>query len=164
VLAHVGTGVTVIGISAAAWSVESIATLKTGDSIAAGPYEARLERVIPRTGSNYREDAAVFTVSRSGRELGQLETMKRLYLTRNMPTTEAGIMTVGLSQVYVSIGDAHADESFGIRLYYKPLILMIWIGALFMAAGATLSLTDRRLRVGAPVKARSLAPVPAPAE
>jgi cytochrome c-type biogenesis protein CcmF len=164
VLAHAGVGVTVIGISAAAWSVESIATLKIGDRISAGPYEARLERIVPRTGSNYREDAATFTVWRSGRELGQLETMKRLYLTRGMPTTEAGIMTVGLSQVYISIGDAQADGSVGIRLYYKPLILMIWIGAVFMAAGAAFSLTDRRLRVGAPAKARTLAAVPAPAE
>ena len=55
--------------------------------------------------------------------------MKRLYVTRGMPTTEAGILTVGLGQVYASIGEVQPDGSIGMRLYYKPLVLLIWIGA-----------------------------------
>jgi cytochrome c-type biogenesis protein CcmF len=41
-----------------------------------------------------------------------------------------------------------------VRLYYKPLVLMIWLGAVVMALGGGLSLTDRRMRVGVPAKAR----------
>ena len=89
--------------------------------------------------------------------------MKRVYITRGMPTTEAGIMTVGLSQVYVSLGEMQPDGSIGLRLYYKPLILLIWLGPVVMAAGGALSLTDRRFRVGAPARARGAA-VAAPAE
>jgi cytochrome c-type biogenesis protein CcmF len=106
----------------------------------------------------------VFTVFRGGRDIGTLESMKRLYLTRGMPTTEAGIMSVGLSQVYVSFGDIQPDGGVGLRLYYKPLILLIWLGAIVMAAGGAMSLTDRRLRIGAPVRARAAAPLPQPAE
>jgi cytochrome c-type biogenesis protein CcmF len=87
--------VTVIGIAASAWSVEAIGTVSVGERIAVGPYEARLDRVVPRTGPNYREDAATVTVMRNGREAGTVETMKRIYLTRGMPTTEAGILTSG---------------------------------------------------------------------
>ncbi|WP_414471681.1 heme lyase CcmF/NrfE family subunit [Microvirga sp. M2] len=164
VLAHAGVGLTVIGIAATAWGVESLASVKVGESIRGGDYEARLERIVPRTEANYREDAAVFTILRQGRALGPLESMKRLYVTRGMPTTEAGIMTVGLGQVYVSLGEMQADGSVGVRLYYKPLVLLIWIGALVMALGGGISLTDRRLRIGAPVRARASAAAPVPAE
>jgi cytochrome c-type biogenesis protein CcmF len=164
VLAHSGVGLVVIGIAASAWGVESLGTLKPGERLAAGPYQVRLERIVPRPGPNYREDAATLSVMRAGVEIGTLETMKRLYLTRGMPTTEAGIMSVGLGQIYASLGDVQQDGAVALRLYYKPLVLLIWLGAVVMALGGAVSLTDRRLRVGAPVRARAIEPVPAPAE
>ena len=163
-LAHAGVGLTVIGIAASAWSVETIATVRPGERLEAGPYAVRLDGVVPRTGPNYREDVARLTVFHDGAQVGPLEAMKRLYVTRGMPTTEAGIMTVGLSQVYASLGDAQSDGGVGLRLYYKPLILLIWLGAAVMAAGGALSLTDRRFRIGAPIRAKAAGPLPAPAE
>ncbi|EIM25463.1 heme lyase CcmF/NrfE family subunit [Microvirga lotononidis] len=163
-IAHAGVGLTVIGIAATAWGVEAIGSLKPGGRLAAGDYEVRLERVTPRVEANYREDVALLTVIGSGRELGTIETMKRLYVTRGMPTTEAGIMTIGLGQVYASVGEIQADGSIGMRLYYKPLVLLIWIGSLVMAAGGALSLTDRRLRIGAPARAKIVPPTAVPAE
>lgn len=71
-----------------------------------------------------------------------------------MPTTEAGIRTFGVSQLYVSLGDDMADGGIVVRIWWKPLILCIWGGALVMMAGGIVSLTDRRLRVGAPARAR----------
>jgi cytochrome c-type biogenesis protein CcmF len=155
--------VMVIGIAASAWSVESLATLRPGERLHAGSYAVRLDSVVPRAAANYRDEVARLTVFRNEREIGSVETMKRLYVTRGMPTTEAGIMTVGLSQVYASFGDPQPDGSIGLRLYYKPLVLLIWTGPLIMALGGALSLTDRRFRVGAPARARSAA-LPAPAE
>jgi cytochrome c-type biogenesis protein CcmF len=163
-IAHAGVGLTVIGIAATAWGVESIGSLKLGERLKAGDYEVRLERVTPRVEANYREDVAVLTVIGAGRELGTIETMKRLYTTRGMPTTEAGILTTGLGQIYASIGEVQADGSIGMRLYHKPLVLLIWIGSLVMAAGGALSLTDRRLRIGAPARARVAPPAAVPAE
>jgi cytochrome c-type biogenesis protein CcmF len=82
-----------------------------------------------------------------------------------MTVTESGLKTVGVSQIYASLGEVMPDGSIGMRLYYKPLVLLIWIGSLIMAAGGGLSLTDRRMRVGAPVKARAkLPPSAVPAE
>jgi cytochrome c-type biogenesis protein CcmF len=164
VIAHAGVGVTVIGIAATAWSVEALATLRVGDHLAAGPYEARLVRVVPRTGSNYREDVLTLAITRGGNDVGSVETMKRLYLTRGMPTTEAGILTVGASQVYASVGEVQGDGAVGVRLFYKPLVLLIWLGGVVMALGGAISLTDRRLRVGAPARARAPAAMPAAAE
>jgi cytochrome c-type biogenesis protein CcmF len=163
-IAHAGVGLTVIGIAATAWGVETIGSLKPGERLKAGNYEVRLERVIPRVEANYREDVAVLTVLDAGREIGTLESMKRLYVTRGMPTTEAGILTLGLGQIYASIGEIQADGSIGMRLYYKPLVLLIWIGSLVMAAGGALSLTDRRLRIGAPARAKAAPPAAVLAE
>ena len=163
-IAHAGVGLTVIGIAATAWGVETIGSVRPGERLKAGDYEVRLERVIPRVEANYRDDVAILTVFGSGRELGTIETMKRLYVTRGMPTTEAGILTVGLGQVYASIGEVQADGSIGMRLYHKPLVLLIWIGSLVMAAGGTLSLMDRRLRIGAPARAKAAPPNAVPAE
>jgi cytochrome c-type biogenesis protein CcmF len=161
--AHAGVGVTVIGIAASAWSVETIATVRPGERIAAGPFSVRLDGVVPRTGPNYREEVARLTVFRGNDEVGPLETTKRVYVTRGTPTTEAGIMTVGVGQVYASFGERQEDGAVGMRLFYKPLVLLIWLGAVFMAFGGAVSLTDRRFRIGAPARARA-APLAVPAE
>ncbi len=149
-LAHAGVGVTVIGIAAQAWSVESLATVQRGGELRAGPYVAVLEGVLPRTGPNYTETVAHLTIRDDGVPVGVLEPGKRFYASRNMSVSEAGLLTRGVSQVYASVGETGADGSVGIRLYYKPLVLLIWLGAVVMALGGGLSLTDRRFRVGAP--------------
>ncbi len=59
-------------------------------------------------------------------------------------------MSRGFSQIYVSLGDVNDDGSIAVRVYFKPLVLLIWIGSLVMMLGGALSLSDRRLRVGAP--------------
>ena len=63
-------------------------------------------------------------------------------------------LTRGASQLYLSLGDASTDGSVTVRLYHKPLVLLIWLGAVVMFAGGALSLSDRRLRVGAPKPAQ----------
>jgi cytochrome c-type biogenesis protein CcmF len=80
-----------------------------------------------------------------------------------MPTTEAGIMSVGLSQVYASFGDRQPDGSIGLRLFYKPFVLLIWIGPVIMALGGVLSLADRRFRIAVPARAKRNATI-VPAE
>jgi cytochrome c-type biogenesis protein CcmF len=61
----------------------------------------------------------------------------------------------------LSLGDNNADGSIAVRLYHKPLVLLIWLGPVLMAFGGLLSLSDRRLRVGAPKPAAKIAAQPA---
>ena len=71
-----------------------------------------------------------------------------------MATTEAAIETFGLSQLYVSLGDrVGRRRAWRCAHHCKPLVTLIWLGALVMALGGVLSLSDRRLRVGAPRRA-----------
>jgi cytochrome c-type biogenesis protein CcmF len=64
------------------------------------------------------------------------------------------LMRRGVSQLYLSLSDPNPDGSVPVRLYFKPQVLLIWLGALIMFLGGGLSLSDRRLRVGAPRSAR----------
>jgi cytochrome c-type biogenesis protein CcmF len=162
--AHAGVGLSVIGIAAAAWSTEAIGELKPGERLTSGRYTIVLESVTPRNGPNFRAEVARFQLFSGNRELAPVEAAKRVYTARAMPTTEAGIRTDWLSQAYVGLGDTQANGAVAVRLYDKPLILLIWLGAIVMAFGGALSLTDRRFRLAAPRRATP-APIAAqPAE
>ena len=149
-LAHAGVGISVIGIAATVWSTETIGVMKPGDRLTSGRWTVELQEIVPRIGPNFTEDKARFRVFAGEREVGSLTAAKRVYTARNMPTTEAGLLTVGFGQAYVSLGEPQAGGGIGVRVYDKPLILLIWIGAVIMSLGGGLSLTDRRFRLATP--------------
>ena len=154
--AHAGIGVALIGIVCeSTWNSEYIATMKPNDSAMVGSYEFKLNGLSQRQGPNYREVFASFSVSQQGAVLGTLTPSKRSFATRGMSTSEAALMTRGVSQLYVSLGDLRADGAVAVRIYHKPWVLLIWYGPLLMAFGGLLSLSDRRLRVGAPKPAKA---------
>ena len=158
-LAHFGIGVTVFGIVAVtAWSSERVAALKPGDTLDVAHYRLTFDGLFNRAGPNYRDLVGHFTVRRaSGDLLGAMEPSRRTFPARNMATTEAALMTRRVSQLYLSIGDPNPDGAIPVRLYFKPQVLMIWLGAVIMFIGGALSLSDRRLRIGAPRAAKSRA-------
>jgi cytochrome c-type biogenesis protein CcmF len=162
--AHFGLGVTLLGvICETQWSVERIAELKPGQTIPLRRYELTFDGMTTRQGPNYRELAGRFTVRRGGEVIGVMEPAKRSFPSRGTATTQTALLTRGFSQLYLSLGDPNADGTLAVRLYYKPLVLLIWLGAVVMVIGGALSLSDRRLRVGAPKAARGKAAL-APAE
>jgi len=151
--AHAGIGLTVIGVVAtSAYQTETITALKPGETVDVAGYTLRFDGMIPATGPNYREERAQFTAMRQGRQFA-LSPSKRVYEARQTATTEAAIETIGLSQLYVSLGDRVENGAVAVRASWKPLVTLIWLGALIAAFGGALSLSDRRLRIGAPRKA-----------
>jgi cytochrome c-type biogenesis protein CcmF len=158
VLAHAGIGITVLGIvCTSAWQTEEIVALNPGETVEVGGYTLLFQGISPTTGPNYREERAQFVASRGGAEGFPLAPAKRFYATRQMTTTEAAIATIGFSQLYVSLGDQTAEGAVAVRASWKPLVTLIWLGALVMAAGGALSLSDRRLRIGVARRAASRA-------
>jgi cytochrome c-type biogenesis protein CcmF len=154
-LAHFGLGVSLLGIVCETqWGAERIASVKPGQTLELRGYELRFDGLEQRQGPNYRELAGSFTVRRDGETIAVMEPAKRTFTARENATTEAALMTRGFSQLYLSLGDAGGDGAINVRLYHKPLVLLIWLGAVVMALGGALSLSDRRLRVGAPKPAR----------
>jgi cytochrome c-type biogenesis protein CcmF len=120
-------------------------------------YDVRLEGLSQRQGPNFREMVAQFTVSLDGERLAVMTPSKRNFTTRaGASTTEAALLTRGFSQLYISLGELTGDGGIAVRIYHKPLVLLIWFGPVLMAFGGLLSLSDRRLRVGAPKPAKAL--------
>jgi cytochrome c-type biogenesis protein CcmF len=155
-IAHAGLGLTLMGIVCeTTWNSEKILAMQPGDAVTVGGYEATLAGFSQHQGSNYRETISTFKVRLDGDEIGTMTPSKRIFTTRDASTTEAALMSRGLSQLYISLGDRNSDGSIAVRIYYKPLVLLIWLGAVVMALGGALSLSDRRLRVGAPQPAKA---------
>ncbi|MGX1321298.1 cytochrome c-type biogenesis protein CcmF [Bradyrhizobium sp. USDA 377] len=154
--AHAGLGVALIGIVCeTTWNSEYIATMKQNEVAHIAGYDVKLDGLLQRQGPNYREMIAEFNVSRDGETLSVMTPSKRSFTTRGSSTTEAALLTRGASQLYISLGDATAQDAIAVRIYHKPLVLLIWWGPVLMAFGGVLSLSDRRLRVGAPKPARA---------
>jgi len=154
-LAHLGLGITIFGIVCESnWAAERIAAVRPNETISLRGYELTFEGLIARRGPNYSEQVGSFVVRDGGKEIGRLQPSKRSFAARGSGTSEAALLTRGASQLYLSLGDADTDGAVTVRLYHKPLVLLIWLGAVVMFLGGALSLSDRRLRVGAPKPAQ----------
>ena len=130
--------------------------MRPGDAVNVAGYELKLDGLTPRPGPNYRELVASFTVSLDGERLSVMTPSKRNFTTRAMSTTEAALLRRGVSQLYISLGEATPDNAVVVRIYHKPMVLLIWFGPVLMAFGGLLSLSDRRLRVGVPKPAKAM--------
>ncbi len=163
VMAHGGLGIMIIGIIAISlWKIEVIVALKPGDSAMVGGYSVTFQGETPVTGANYTGRAGRFLVAKDGKEITTLVSEKREFKPSGMPTTEVGLHQTMAGDLYIVMGDATNDGGRAMRMYFNPLVNLIWLGALVMFFGGICSLTDRRYRVGAP-KARTV-PLAVPAE
>jgi cytochrome c-type biogenesis protein CcmF len=161
-LAHFGIGMLVVGIvSTSAYREERILVMKPGAEVSLAGYTLAFRGVAPARGPNYREEVGLFDVTRGGEPVTKLEPSKRLYDAPPQPTTEAAIHVSWRGDLYVVLGDAQKDGGYAVRLYFNPLVRFIWLGALMMFIGGGVSLSDRRLRVGAPGRSRRFAAAPA---
>ncbi|MGI9409630.1 MAG: heme lyase CcmF/NrfE family subunit [Hyphomicrobiaceae bacterium] len=165
-LAHFGVGVMVVGIVAtSAYRAENVLVMRKGDKAEIAGYTLEFNGATVGPGPNYTEQVGSFTVTRNGREIATLNPSKRAYKAPVQTTTEAGIHVALGGDLYAVLGDPQQGGGFAIRLYFNPLVRFIWFGAVIMFFAGLLSLTDRRLRVGAPRRARgAVSPAPVPAE
>jgi cytochrome c-type biogenesis protein CcmF len=160
--AHLGIGISLLGVIAeAGWSQERIVALKAGDRVSISDFDVSFKGIEEREGANWRDRAGRFEVRRGGVMVATIESSKRVYVASSQTTTEAGIKTFGFGQLYISLGDAMPGGTVSARIYWKPAVLLIWLGGIVMALGGALSLSDRRLRIGAPKPARRTVVAPA---
>ena len=152
--AHFGLALAIAGMAGAGgWKVESIQTMKPGETVNVGGYEYTFEGAHEGQGPNYTILFGKFTVRKDGEIFTVMEAEKRNYPVARMPTTEAAIHTTLMGDLYAVIGDAEGDEgAYVTRIYFNPLVVWMWIGCIVMMFGGTLSMTDRRHRVGVPHK------------
>ena len=165
-VAHFGLAITVAGITGAGlWQIESIQIMKPGDKVDVSGYEFVFDGADRIRGPNYVAERGNFTVKDAGQILTVLQPERRQYLVSGQDTTEAAILTTAMYDLYAVLGEPNGQGGWTTRLYYKPLVPWLWIGSVVMVLGGLVSLTDRRLRIGAPSRRRRAgAGAPAPAE
>jgi len=157
-LAHFGVGIFVIGVvSVTAWEAEKVEKVAVGQTLEIAGYEIKMLDVSRRLEDNFVAEKVVFEVTSPLGWVTQTASEKRVYTASQIPTTEAGMLTYGFSQIYITLGDLSEDGARVVRVWYKPFIILIWLGTLFMAGAGFLSLSDRRLRIGVPKSARTVA-------
>jgi cytochrome c-type biogenesis protein CcmF len=153
-IAHAALGITVAGITASsAWQTERIQIMRPGDTVDLAGYAVTFRGARNVEGPNYTAIRGLFDLARDGRTIAVLTPEKRSYPAERSGTTEAAIHTTFMADVYAVLGDADGKGGWATRLYHNPLVPWIWAGAILMAVGGCVSLSDRRLRVGAPKRA-----------
>ncbi len=161
-LAHAGLGVTIAGIAGMSLAEQKIVLLRPGETAAVAGYEWRLVSLADRDGPNFGARVATLAVSHDGRPVVTLAPERRSFPVQQVTTSEAKISTNGFRDLYAVLGEER-DGGAVLRLHWNPLAPWIWLGALVMAAGGLVSLSDRRLRIGAPVR-RAIPATAVPAE
>ncbi len=160
-ISHAALGLVVLGaVATGAWHVEVIQTLKPGEVARLAGYDVKLLKVENVQGPNYIAERATLAVSVGGRPYATLQPERRLFQVQRRQVAETAIQTNLLRDLYAALGEGDANAGWVVRLYVNPLAPWIWLGAAFCALGGFVSLSDRRLRVGAPTRRRSLQMAP----
>ncbi len=152
-MAHIGLAVFIVGaVGSSTWMVESIQVMKTGDTVTVAGFDYTFHGARTFRGPNYEATEGTFTVTRGGEEVVTLKPEKRIYPVQGRPTTEAAIHTMVLGDLYAVIGDEDKGGGYVTRLYFNPVVAWLWLGSALLVLGSLASLSDRRHRVGAPVR------------
>ena len=142
---HIGVAVFIVGIALTSiYSEEKDIRLAPGESYALGGYDFRFEGVEAFRGPNFQAQRGTVVISRDGQRVTTLKPEKRNYRT-GMPMTEAGIDAGFTRDLFVALGEPLGDTgAWSLRIYHKPFVRWIWLGAIFMALGGLLGASDRR--------------------
>ena len=162
-LGHAGVAVVVMGITVdSLMSTDIVAAARPGDQFELAGRTLVFEGVEARIGPNYASEFGTFTIYDGEKVIGTLNPERRRYLVQTMTTTEAAIRSTAFEDLYAVIGEQDQLGRRTVRLYHNPLVPWLWFGSIMMVLGGFVSLTDRRLRVGAPIRSSKPAPLPAP--
>ena len=149
-IAHLGVGIFVVGVTlSSAYSREKDVRMALGDTVTLGGYGFRFEGVSQVPGPNYMATRGTVRIYRGEREVLVLNPEKRQYRSQSSPMTEAAIDAGATRDLYVALGEPAGADAWSLRVYYKPFIQWIWLGALVMGIGGILAASDRRYRLAA---------------
>jgi cytochrome c-type biogenesis protein CcmF len=153
-LAHLGIAISVMGISASAFEREYLAVVPIGGDFTLAGYVFHFVKVENLQGPNYIANDATIEVRRDGKLITIAHPERRYFALQDQTTAVTWIRTNPIADLYVALGDPADAGGWTIRAYWKPLVSWIWGGALVMALGGVVSLSDRRWRVGAAARSR----------
>jgi cytochrome c-type biogenesis protein CcmF len=147
ILAHVGIAVFLLGATVTTqFGIEKDIKMELDQSIDIEGYQFVFKGVESFSSDNYKGYKGNIEVYNDNKKISTLKPEKRQYVT-GMPMTEAAIDPSLYRDLYVALGESLGGGSWSLRVYYKPLIRLIWLGGILIALGALLAAFDRRYRL-----------------
>ncbi|WP_420562844.1 heme lyase CcmF/NrfE family subunit [Thalassobaculum sp.] len=150
-LAHLGLAVFIVGaVGETYFSAEVVRYAARGDKVEIAGHTLTFDGVTERAGPNFNAQVGTFVLEDGQR----LESERRFFPAEGQQTTEAAIRVRPMGDLYTVLGEPADGDRWTIRVYYKTLVMWIWVGGFLMSLGGLVSLADRRLRVGVPAPRR----------
>ena len=147
VTAHIGVAICIIGVSlTSVYSVQRDVRMTPGETISLANYQFEFVTIEPYEGPNYIADQATVLVTKKNSKIALLKPQKRRYFSSGQTMTEASIDSAIFRDLYIALGEPLQGDAWAIRIYIKPFVMWIWIGALFIAMGAVLASLDGRFK------------------
>ena len=147
VTAHIGVAICIIGVGlTSAYSIQRDVRMLPGETISLANYQFEFVTIEPYEGPNYIADQATVLVTKKNSTIALLKPQKRRYFSSGQTMTEASIDSSIFRDLYIALGEPLQGDAWAIRIYIKPFVMWIWIGALFIAMGAVLASLDGRYK------------------
>jgi cytochrome c-type biogenesis protein CcmF len=161
VMGHLGLGFVVLAITCvSSFSQENVLAMKPGETTQIAGYELNFVEMREVEGPNYLAKVATFDVSLDGKPVTTLTPQLQMFTNQGQQISQTSIHTNLINNLYAALGEPNPDGKYTVRLYWHPMAPWLWLGGLLMAFGGLVSLSDRRFRIGAPMRASAI-PVPA---
>ena len=148
-LGHLGIAVFIVGVTLTSlYNQEKDLRMAPGDVYSVAGYEFTFHGVRDFDVDNYVATRGGFSVrSESGNFAVDLFPEKRTYRVQTMPMTEAAIDAGLTRDLFIALGEPLDQQgAWAVRIYYKPFVRWIWLGAIIMALGGLFAASDRRYR------------------
>ena len=142
IIAHLGVGFLILGITGSSvWQEERITRMKFSEETKIKEHKIVFEKIDEIKGANYIALQGNFLVyDENGNIFTKLKPENRFYPVTSNFTTEASIHTNLFRDLYIVLGEGNLNEGWGVRIYYNPLVVWIWIGALVIFLGGLVSI------------------------
>jgi len=151
IIAHLGVGLLILGITGSSvWQKEKITKMKINDKTKIAEYNIVFNKINEIRGPNYVALQGVFFVYDNKKNIvTKLKPENRFYPIENNFTTEASIHTNLFRDLYIVLGEGNSNDGWVIRIYYNPLVIWIWIGALviFLGGIASININLKKLKI-----------------
>ena len=142
---HIGLAVFVLGATIVeSNNLEQELVMSPGQVVKLKNYQFKLNQLSEYEGPNYTSVKADFVIYRNDEIIAEVFPEKRLYNSSEMPMTEAGIAPKINGDLYITLGNLISENKWSVRIYFKPMVRLIWLGAIMMFIGGIISILTRK--------------------
>jgi cytochrome c-type biogenesis protein CcmF len=143
-LSHIGIGFLIIGITISNYySIQKEIVMYKNSEITIKNVSIKFVDVQNKLSKNYTSQVGIFDAYLNNKYLISFFPEKRTYNVQKNIMTEAAISSTLFRDIYVALGEKISSDSWVVRIYYKPYIQLLWIGAILMILGGMFGILGR---------------------